>query len=128
MSLDPQPTIAPIRSRILYFISWIISRIFHRLEWEGLENMPKDGPVLILAKHQSNLDVPLGYYMIKKLVRKDVWCMIKQSLTSPIFLGIYTNSGGIPVDRADPAKSKPYLIFARKTLHAGGNYLSRTDP
>jgi 1-acyl-sn-glycerol-3-phosphate acyltransferase len=113
------PAIAPVHSRILYFLSMALSRLFFRLEFSGVENLSTSGAALLLCKHQSYLDVPLGYYLLKKHVRRDVWCIIKDTLAKPWLLGLISKSGGIPIDRANPEKSKDSLKFARRTLQRG---------
>ena len=40
-------------------ISWILIRLFYKIEVRGLENIPEDGPVIIASNHVSFVDGPL---------------------------------------------------------------------
>ena len=57
--------------------------------------------------------------MVDYLNRKDAWCIIKNSLTKPYFLGFFLKIGGIPIDRENTILSKQQLLYSRKTLHEG---------
>ncbi|MFA7708086.1 MAG: hypothetical protein WCX73_03990, partial [Candidatus Pacearchaeota archaeon] len=37
---------------------------YHKINLEGIENIPKKGPALILAKHQFNMDIPAEGYIL----------------------------------------------------------------
>ncbi len=97
-----------------------VMRLFFKITIEGKENLPSTGPLLLLAKHQRNEDIPLGLGAICAAnPRRDHWCVMKHSLAAPHFFGFFMKCGGIPIDRKDPQKSKGYLLFARHKLHDG---------
>ncbi|MCB1158440.1 MAG: 1-acyl-sn-glycerol-3-phosphate acyltransferase [Leptospiraceae bacterium] len=110
-----------IPSGILYILGSAFYRIFFNVRIEGTENIPNEGPLLILSKHSSYHDIPLGYSVLTRASgkRNDFWCVMKDALASPIFMGFFLKCGGVPINRENPEKSKSQLILARKVLHAG---------
>lgn len=83
----------------------------------GLERVPKSGSVLVLAKHQRLMDIPLGLTHVILATRKDVWCVMKDTLGG--VGGFLLKCGGIPLDRKNPEKSRASLVMARGLLHGG---------
>lgn len=102
----------------LYFVSRILSPFFYKIEYTGADNLPKSGPVLLLAKHQHLTDIPLGFVMIHRKTRKDIWCVMKDSLAQMLG-GFFMKTGGIPLNRKNPEKSKWALLYARDRLYEG---------
>lgn len=84
---------------------------------EGLDRISKTGSVLLLPKHQRLLDIPLGFTYVIQRARADAWCLMKETLTG--FAGFLLKCGGIPLNRANPEKSKRSLLMARTLLHEG---------
>ncbi|MFA7707989.1 MAG: 1-acyl-sn-glycerol-3-phosphate acyltransferase [Candidatus Pacearchaeota archaeon] len=72
---------------------------YHNINIKGIENIPKKGPALILAKHQFNMDIPAeGYILNKYLQRPGNWIM---KSTIPSFL---EKVGGIGITRLKDVK------------------------
>lgn len=114
------PGKSKILSNILSFVGKYLYAIRFKIKIEVPPNLKPEGPVLVLSKHCSNHDMVVGLpAMADHLHRKDAWCIIKDSLTKPYFLGFFLKIGGIPIDRKNPDKSKEQLLFARKTLYDG---------
>lgn len=42
--------------RLVYWISWPLFKLFYRIKFIGRENMPENGPVLLVSNHSSYLD------------------------------------------------------------------------
>ncbi len=74
----------------------LLSRLFFRIEINGIENIPKEGACIISANHKSVLDPPvLGALMPRK-----VYTMAKEELFDNPFLAlIIRNLGVFPVKR-----------------------------
>ncbi len=107
-------------SQILYFVGKYLYALRFKIQVEVPSDLKLEGPLLVLSKHCSNHDIVAGLpVMADYLHRKDAWCIIKDSLTKPYFLGFFLKIGGIPIDRNNPDKSKEQLLFARKTLYEG---------
>src|SRR5262245_20177566 len=68
---------------------------------EGSRNVPRNGPVLILANHQSFLDPPL----IGLAVRRRIWYLARKTLFDSAILARYMESmGTLAVDQEGVAK------------------------
>jgi 1-acyl-sn-glycerol-3-phosphate acyltransferase len=106
-------------ANIIYGLSRMVMPLRYKVEFEGAENLPKEGPVLLLAKHQRLDDIPLGLMVLQRFCRKDIYCIMKDSLAKWYFFGLIVRAGGIPLNRKNPEKSKLPLLFARDMLHAG---------
>ena len=85
-------------------ILWLLFKIGLRLNVEGTENIPKDGPLVIASNHLSLLDPPV----IGVAATRKVHFMAKQELFVPILGDIYKALGAFPVRRggADRAAIK----------------------
>lgn len=97
---------------LFHFLLTPLMRLRYRIKVEGHENIPTDGPLLVLAKHQRYEDIPLGYLFGLAPRRRDVWCLMKHTLGG----GLLTKLGGISINRADPKKSKQELRLCRAVL------------
>ena len=89
---------------ILKPILWVLFKLGLRLNVEGTENIPQEGPLVIASNHLSLLDPPvIGVAAIRK-----VHFMAKQELFVPILGDIYKALGAFPVRRggADRAAIK----------------------
>ena len=106
-------------SRLMRMLGRLLGRLFYRVRVEGLENFPTRGPTLVLVKHQRNEDIPLGFAYILTERRPDSWCVMKHDLAAPHLFGFVLKSGGIPIDRDRPMRSRRYFRMAREVLHDG---------
>jgi acyl-[acyl-carrier-protein]-phospholipid O-acyltransferase/long-chain-fatty-acid--[acyl-carrier-protein] ligase len=55
------------------FAVWLVSRVFYRIRLHGLDNIPEQGPVLLVANHISWLDGVLLMLVSPRRVRMLVW-------------------------------------------------------
>ncbi|MBN2240651.1 MAG: 1-acyl-sn-glycerol-3-phosphate acyltransferase [Dehalococcoidales bacterium] len=82
-----------------YIARWFVIRflrIVTRLRIEGLDNIPPDGPVLLVSNHLSNADPPL----ISVTLRRNAMFMAKQELFANRILGyLIYGLGAFPVNR-----------------------------
>lgn len=84
---------------IVCFLSGLMARIFLSIRVIGIENIPKDGSVIIAANHLSYLDIPLLGYSTYS-IRRDVDYMGKKELFAiPVIGYLLRKLGGFPVDR-----------------------------
>lgn len=74
----------------------VVMRLFFRLEYAGLENLPASGPAILVANHTSMADM----LVIQPPIRPWIcWVAKKELFGSPLTRGVYTWLGCIPVDR-----------------------------
>jgi 1-acyl-sn-glycerol-3-phosphate acyltransferase len=76
-------------------------RAMTRVSIEGaIDEIPRDGPVILASNHASNLDVPvIGSWLIPRLGRRIHWLGKKELFDWPIVGWVAANGGVHPVDR-----------------------------
>ncbi|MDO8484164.1 MAG: lysophospholipid acyltransferase family protein [Candidatus Limnocylindrales bacterium] len=86
---------------LLTFGGRIFGRAMSRISIEGaLDEIPRDGPLIIAANHASNLDVPMiGSWLIPRLGRRIHWLGKKELFDWPVIGWVAANGGVHPVDR-----------------------------
>ncbi|MBX7059133.1 MAG: 1-acyl-sn-glycerol-3-phosphate acyltransferase [Leptospirales bacterium] len=95
---------------------------FYRVRVQAEAQIPASGPVLILFKHWSLADVPLGKLAITRNNGRHLWCVMKESLARGPFGRLILKVGGIPINRDRPERSRRDLMLARHVL-SNGNML-----
>jgi 1-acyl-sn-glycerol-3-phosphate acyltransferase len=91
-----------------------------RVKIEGAERVPRDGPVVYMANHESWLDIPLLLVAIPGQVR----FLAKSSLFSIPFLGWAMRAMGfIPVDRENRRTAIKSFEAAAARIRAGRSVL-----
>lgn len=105
-----------MRDALLYKITrpiiTILFKIVFRPNIEGLENIPKEGRVILAGNHTSNFDC---LFLISAL-KRNVHFLAKQELWKGPKKIIFANMGLIPVDRKN--KSHNSLVMATKYLES----------
>ena len=86
-----------------------------RVTVEGLENIPKDRPVIFMANHQSYVDVPLLYF----IRRNFKWMADADLFRIPVFGWAMWMSGYIPVWRGNAREGIRALQKAEGWLKRG---------
>jgi 1-acyl-sn-glycerol-3-phosphate acyltransferase len=120
---SPAPT--PIDSSItpliglLTFGGRVFGRSMTRVSVEGaIDEIPREGPVIIAANHASNLDaVVLGSWLIPKIGRRFQWLGKKELFAWPIVGWTAAHGGVHPVDRGS-ADIEAYRL-AKRILDEG---------
>jgi 1-acyl-sn-glycerol-3-phosphate acyltransferase len=97
-------TDSPLAER-WYDLNFCTMYLAYTLLWslrtEGSRHVPKTGPVLLLANHESFLD-PVG---VGIAVRRRIWYLARKTLFKPAFFGKYLESVGcLAVDQEGVAK------------------------
>jgi 1-acyl-sn-glycerol-3-phosphate acyltransferase len=94
---------------------YILSRLFWRLSYKGLENVPMTGGVIIASNHQTYLDPVWKSLPIKREIRYLAW---SESFDWPIVGKMITALGAWPIqiERAD----KTMLRRTSQWLRRGG--------
>ena len=94
------------RSNILYKlirdIGHLYLRLIYRIQVQGRENIPAEGPGVLLPKHQYWTDIPI----VALAAWRPVSYIAKQELFAyPGVRHFISALGGIPLDRANPVKT-----------------------
>jgi 1-acyl-sn-glycerol-3-phosphate acyltransferase len=117
---------APIESSITPLITAltvagkVFGRAVSRMSLEGaIDDIPRDGPVILAANHASNLDaVVIGSWLIPKLGRRIHWLGKKELFAWPIVGWTAAHGGVHPVDRG--AADVEAFRLAQRILAEGG--------
>jgi 1-acyl-sn-glycerol-3-phosphate acyltransferase len=120
-SSDPEPIDSSITPLIgaLTLGGRTFGRALTRVRIEGaVDEIPREGPVIIAANHASNLDaVVIGSWLIPKIGRRFEWLGKKELFDWPV-VGYFAAHGGVhPVDRST-ADVEAYRL-AKRILDEG---------
>jgi 1-acyl-sn-glycerol-3-phosphate acyltransferase len=100
---------------ICNFLTMLLLGLFGRGQVAGLENIPSEGPLIVVSNHISWLDPPL----IGATLGRHVHFMAKEELFSVPFVGwVVKNYGAFPVRRGESDRQAMHTALA--TLRAGG--------
>ena len=102
----------PLIGRAAALLARVVSRCVTRIRVEGLENVPRSGPLIIVANHLSNADPPLVFGYLTPALGRRMHILAKEALfVGP--LGTFLRSQGIT-----PVKSGGSDIEAYRTAAA----------
>ena len=94
-------------------------RFVHRMRFEGLEHVPAEGPIVVVANHVSHLDPPLVAAVVGR--RRAIAFMARHTLFSKRWFGAFISYlGAFPVDRdARGSEAMREAIARVEQGHAG---------
>ncbi len=105
---------------IFYPVHWfyvaILKCTFLDITYKGLENIPKDQPVIFAANHQSTLDIPLVGVLSKGVPH--VW-LAKAELMDSVFVRWVVPLISVLVDVSSPRNA---MLSLRKILNVVNNH------
>jgi 1-acyl-sn-glycerol-3-phosphate acyltransferase len=84
-------------ARVAAFICRLVLGSTARVKVEGFENLPKDGPVIIVANHISNADPPLVFGWLTPSMGRQMQILAKESLFVGPVGWFFRNNGIHPV-------------------------------
>ena len=76
------------------FMVWLLSHSMYRVEHKGLENIPEDGPALLVCNHVSYVDALLLGGAIRRPVR---FVMYYKIYDLPVLNFIFRTAGTVPI-------------------------------
>jgi 1-acyl-sn-glycerol-3-phosphate acyltransferase len=107
----------------IYWCGWVlfgaVFRAFFGMKVIGREHLITEGPVLVIANHQSFIDPPL----VGNLYQHEIWYLARSTLFRGFGAWLYPRWNAIPVDQDKPdmaslktvikllKQGKPVLIF-----------------
>jgi 1-acyl-sn-glycerol-3-phosphate acyltransferase len=119
---------AQIPYQIVRFLIWLVAKLFWRITFEGLENVPKKGPFVLAPVHRSFID----FGLVSGVTRRRMGYMGKESLWKSKLLGSFiTMLGAYPVNRGAPDRDalrrtlalletgEPLVLFPEGTRRRG---------
>jgi 1-acyl-sn-glycerol-3-phosphate acyltransferase len=102
------------RVRLLHLGDRLISRIYHHLIVLSPQQLPSDGPAILICNHTSGLDPLLIQSVCKRVI---IWMMAKEYYNIGPLTPIFRTLQIIPVDRA--ARDTSAVRSAMRALQAG---------
>ncbi|MBX9679458.1 MAG: 1-acyl-sn-glycerol-3-phosphate acyltransferase [Gemmataceae bacterium] len=102
----PHDPFAPTAAARLWFgacaqVAAAVSVLGFSYRYEGIRNVPKSGPLLVLANHQSFLDPP----MVALAFRRHLVFLARKTLFRNMFLGwLFRSLHGVPIDQQGVGK------------------------
>ena len=119
---------ALIPYQIVRFLIWLVAKLYWRISFEGLENVPKAGPFVLAPVHRSFID----FGLVSAVTRRRMGYMGKESLWRSKFLGSFISMlGAYPVNRGAPDRDalrrtlnlleagEPLVLFPEGTRRTG---------
>ena len=112
------PSGLPLWHRVVAgFVRFVLSSLA-RVRVEGIERVPRTGPLIIIGNHTSNADPPLvGAWLLPALGRPVHWLAKEQLFVGPV--GRFLRSQNVHPVRAGGTDTDAYR-FARSVLDGGG--------
>ena len=102
----------PLLARFLAWLARVLTRVLTRVKVEGLDNLPKEGPLIVVSNHISNADPPIVFGFLTPALGRQMRILAKEALfVGPIgwFLRRYlavtpVKSGGSDIEAYRVAK------------------------
>lgn len=108
-----EPFVLPLWAiNIIRFFLHLLSRLFWRVSYSGLENIPKTGGMLIASNHQTYLDPIWMSLPVKRRIRYLAW---SESFGWPVIGKIILMLGAWPIqiEKSDPTAIRRTLQWLR---------------
>ncbi len=91
-------------------LSHVLVSMLYRLSYEGLENVPRNGPAILIANHTSLLDMFAIHVRVSPWIH---WVSKQELFRVPLLAGLLRRLGCIPVQR-----DKADMTAARGIMNA----------
>ncbi len=104
---------------LLRFVTWLILNVVYRLRPSGLENVPDEGPAVVVCNHVSYIDPFILGASVRRPMRFVMWYKIFQI---PLLSAFFRNVKAIPIASARENEALMEEAFARVDAElAAGN-------
>ncbi|WP_136524105.1 lysophospholipid acyltransferase family protein [Geomonas ferrireducens] len=89
-----------------------------KVEVEGLEMVPTEGPVIYMGNHQGNFDI---LALTRAIPRLFSWVAKEELFRVPVFGAAMRRAGYIPLDRSDGRKALKSMNQAAQRIASGAS-------
>jgi hypothetical protein len=89
---------------LMRFIVWILVNIGYRLKAKGLENIPDEGPAVVVCNHVSYMDALVVIGCCRRPIR---FVMDHQIFKIPVLNFVFRTAGAVPIA---PAREDPKIL------------------
>ena len=96
-------------------------KLVFRPRWQGVENVPTDGPAILASNHLSYSDwlfMPLGLPRMVRFVAKDEY-FVQPGIKGWFKKTFFAGTGNVPIDRSGASAAEGALIAAQRVLGEG---------
>ena len=103
---------------LMRFLAWLLVRLFYRVREEGLDNIPAEGPCILVCNHVSYVDAVVIAGSVRRPVR---FVMDHRIFRIPVLSFIFRTMRTIPIAPAkeNAAMKERAFAEAREALKAG---------
>ncbi len=103
---------------LMRFLAWLLIHTFYRVDKSGLENIPDEGPCIVVCNHVSFVDAVVIAACVRRPVR---FVMDHRIFRVPLLSFIFRTMRTIPIAPAseDPAMKERAFDAAAEALRAG---------
>src|SRR5581483_2053677 len=103
---------------LMRFLAWLLIHTIYRVRQEGLDNIPDEGPCVIVCNHVSYVDAVVIAACVRRPIR---FVMDHRIFHAPLLSFIFRTMRAIPIasGREDPARKARALDEAAAALAAG---------
>lgn len=91
---------------------WLVGRVYFRIRYEGVERVPREGPLIVAPNHVTYADPPLVTFPLKRPVHFMAW---NQLFDVPLFGRLIRFLRAFPVEteNADPSATREVVRLLR---------------
>ncbi|GGP24549.1 MFS transporter [Silvimonas amylolytica] len=104
---------------LMRFLVWIMTHLLYRVRSQGVQNIPDEGPVVLVCNHVSFMDALILAGAVRRPVR---FIMDHRIFKIPLLNFIFKTAGAIPIA---PAKEDPTL--KTKAFDRAAQYLAEGE-
>ena len=103
---------------LMRFLAWLLVHTFYRVRQEGLENIPDEGPCIVVCNHVSYVDAVVIAACVRRPIR---FVMDHRIFRAPLLAFIFKAMRAIPIApaREDPAQKNRAFAEVAAALAAG---------
>jgi 1-acyl-sn-glycerol-3-phosphate acyltransferase len=103
--------------RTVHFVAGKAMRIFYRVDVQGADNLPEEGPLILAANHRSFMD---SVFLALTSPRPIAFVAKAEYFDRPVTRWMVRRAGAIPLRRGSPAGARQALEAASDVLAGGG--------
>ncbi|WP_269533232.1 MFS transporter [Chitinimonas sp. BJYL2] len=103
---------------LMRFLVWIATHTMYRVKHEGLDNIPDEGPAILVCNHVSFMDALIIGGAVRRPVR---FVMDHRIFKIPVLNFIFRTAGAVPIASAkeDPAMKERAFMKVQEYLSQG---------
>lgn len=100
----------PLFYRCMQTVFFLLYRMVFRISWEGMENVPLEGGIILAPNHASTLDPPAIGCILPRMIS---FIAKKELFTIPFIRQLLLTSQSIPIDRGGYTRDTIKAVISR---------------